>query len=55
MFLFDLWEGLYFQNVDDPNFYKNGKALTKIYIKKTYKNILSVIENILMEEREKKL
>ena len=54
MILFDLWEGLYLQNVDDPNFYKNGKALTKIYIKKTYKNILSVIENILMEEREKK-
>ena len=54
MKLFDLWEGLYLQNIDDPNFAKNGKALIKIYIKKTYKNILSVIENILIEERDKK-
>ena len=52
--LFDMWEKLYLQNVYDPNFFKNGKALTEIYIKKTYKNILAVIETILTEEREKK-
>ena len=41
-------------NVDDENFYKNGKELIKIYYKKTYQNILSAIENILKNEREVK-
>ena len=41
-------------NVDDENFYKNGKELVKIYYKKTYQNILSVIESILKNEREVK-
>ena len=50
--LFDMGEKLYLINVDDPNFFKNGKILTKIYMKKTYNNILAVIENILKEERE---
>ena len=38
--------------VEDPNLLKNAKALIKIYLKKTYKNVLSVIENILKDERE---
>ena len=42
-------------NVDDENFYKNGKELIKIYYKKTYQNILSAIENILKNEREVKV
>ena len=41
-------------NVNDENLYKNGKELIKIYYKKTYQNILSVIENILKNEREVK-
>ena len=41
-------------NVDDENFYKNGKELVRIYYKKTYQNILSVIESILKNEREVK-
>ena len=52
--LSNIWEKLYLQNVYDPNFYKNGKALINLYIKKTYKNNLSEIETILTEEREKK-
>ena len=50
--LFDMGENLALINVEDPNFYKNGKILTKIYMKKTYNNILAIIENILKEERE---
>ena len=50
--LFNMGDRLHALNVDDPNFYKNGKELTKIYIKKTYNNVLSVIESILKDERE---
>lgn len=52
--LFSLWESAYLQNIDDINYYKNGKAFANIYMKKTYKNILSVIENILADDRERK-
>ena len=52
--LFHMWEKLYLQDIDDLNFFTNGKALTKLYIKKTYRNILSLIETILSIEREKK-
>ena len=52
--LFSLWESAYLQNIDDINYYKNGKAFANIYIKKTFQNILSVIENILEEDREGK-
>ena len=52
MLLFNFGEKLYTLNVDDPNFNKNGKELMKIYLKKTYQNVLAVIENILKDERE---
>ena len=52
--LFDMGERLNKLNVNDQNFFKNGKILTNIYIKKTYNNVLAVIENILKDEREKK-
>ena len=52
MMLFNFGDKLYTLNVDDPNFKKNGKELIKIYLKKTYHNVLMVIENILKDERE---
>ena len=52
MMLFVFGEKLNSLNVNDPNFFKNGKELSKIYLKKTYQNVLSVIENILKKERE---
>ena len=52
MLLFNFGDKLYILNVDDPNFKKNGKELIKIYLKKTYYNVLMVIENILKDERE---
>ena len=52
MMLFIFGEKLFSLNVNDPNFFKNGKELSKIYLKKTYQNVLSVIENILKKERE---
>ena len=52
MMLFIFGERLYKLNVNDQNFFKNGKELTNIYLKKTYQNVLSVIENILKKERE---
>ena len=52
MMLFIFGEKLLRLNVDDKNFYKNGKELSKIYLKKTYQNVLSVIENLLKKERE---
>ena len=54
MMLFNLWEKSYLLNVDDINLYKNAKAFMDIYIKQTYRNILSVIENILTDDRERK-
>ena len=36
MMLFIFGEKLLELNVDDQNFFKNGKELTKIYLKKTY-------------------
>ena len=52
MMLFIFGEKLNSLNIYDPNFFKNGKELSKIYLKKTYQNVLSVIENILKKERE---
>ena len=52
MMLFIFGEKLLKLNINDQNFYKNGKELTKIYLKITYQNVLSVIENILKKERE---
>ena len=54
MMLFLFGERLFELNVNDQNFSKNGKELAKIYLKKTYQNVLSVIENILRKEREVK-
>ena len=54
MMLFIFGEKLFDLNVNDQNFSKNGKELAKIYLKKTYQNVLSVIENILRKEREVK-
>ena len=45
--IFNMGDRLYSLKIDNPNFYKNGKEFTKIYIKKTYYNVLSVIESIL--------
>ena len=52
MMLFVFGEKLLILNINDENFLKNGKELVKIYLKKTYQNILSIIENILKKERE---
>ena len=52
MLLLNFRESLLELNIDDANLYKNGKELIKIYFKKTYQNILSVIESILKSERE---
>ena len=52
--LFTIGENIYQLSVNDQNFYQNGRELVKIYLKKTYFNILSVIENILKEGREVK-
>ena len=38
----------------DDNLTKNGNEFIKIYIKKTYKNMLEIIKNILKDERENK-
>ena len=54
MMLFMFHDRLFDLNVNDQNFSKNGKELAKIYLKKTYQNVLSVIENILRKEREVK-
>ena len=54
MLLFNFGERLLLLNVDDQNFINNAKEFGKIYLKKTYSNILAVIENILKDEREKK-
>ena len=54
MMLFVFGDRLFELNVDDQNFFKNGKELAKIFLKKTYQNVLSVIENILRKEREVK-
>ena len=50
LFLFE--ERLEKIRVVDQNFGKNARELVKIYMKKTYKNMLDVIENILKSERE---
>ena len=39
MMLFIFGEKLFKLNVDVPNFFKNGKELSKIYLKKTYQNV----------------
>ena len=54
MMLFMFYDRLFDLNVNDQNFSKNGKELAKIYLKKTYQNVLSVIENILRKEKEVK-
>ena len=54
MLLLTFRDSLLELNVNDENLYKNGKELIKIYFKKTYQNILSVIESILKSERETK-
>ena len=50
LFLFE--ERLEKIRVVEQNFGKNARELVKIYMKKTYKNMLDVIENILKSERE---
>ena len=54
MLLLTFRDSLLELNVNDENLYKNGKELIKIYFKKTYHNILTVIESILKSERETK-
>ena len=54
MLLLTFREELLDLNINDENLLKNGKELVKIYYKKTYQNILSVIESILKNEREVK-
>ena len=52
MMIFHFGEELFKVNVIDGNFYKNGKEFSKIFLKKTYQNVLSIIKNILKKERE---
>ena len=41
-------------HIIDDNFNKNARELVKIFMKKTYKNTLDIIKNILKNEREVK-
>ena len=50
--IFDFDEQMNNLRIIDPNLSKNAKELVKIYMKKTFQNLLSVIENILRSERE---
>jgi len=52
MMIFHFGEELFKVNVIDGNFYKNGKEFSKIFLKKTYQNVLSIIKNLLKKERE---
>ena len=52
MMIFNFGEQLLKVNVIDSNFYKNGKEFSKIFLKKTYQNVLSIIKNLLKKERE---
>ena len=47
MMIFNFGDLLFKVNVIDGNFYKNGKEFSKIFLKKTYQNVLSIIKNIL--------
>ena len=40
--------------IEEQNLIKNGRELAKIYFNKNFQNILTIIENILKNEREKK-
>ena len=50
--LLNFYESLIKLNIDDENLLKNSKEFVKIFYKKIFQNILSVIENILKNERE---
>ena len=52
MMIFNFGDQLFKVNVIDGNFYKNGKEFSKIFLKKTYQNVLSIIKNLLKKERE---
>ena len=52
MMIFNFGEELLKVNVIDGNFYKNGKEFSKIFLKKTYQNVLTIIKNLLKKERE---
>ncbi|MCQ2815916.1 MAG: hypothetical protein MJ252_01500 [archaeon] len=54
MMLFDYAAQLDKVLVTDDNVKRNGREFVKIYMKKTFKNILDVIESILKNERENK-
>ena len=52
MMIFHFGEELFKVNVIDGNFYKNGKEFSKIFLKRIYQNVLSIIKNLLKKERE---
>ena len=54
MMLFEYQGQLDKVQVTDDNIKRNGKEFVKIFMKKTFKNILDVIESILKNERENK-
>ena len=51
-FLFKFEHKLKLLKINEPNLNKNAHELIRIYTKKTYKNIIDLIENILKSERE---
>ena len=52
MKIFAFGDKLFQFHVLDGNFYKNGKEFSKIFLKKTYQNVLTIIKNLLKKERE---
>ena len=52
--LFNFSDKLRVFHIIDENFNKNARELVKIFMKKTYKNTLDIIKNVLKNEREVK-
>lgn len=52
--LFSYEEKLTKFGIVDPNFSHNGRELIKIFVKKTFHNMKTIIESILKSEREEK-
>jgi hypothetical protein len=52
--LFNHEDQLNLFGIADSNFSQNARELVKIFIKKTFLNVKTIIESILRDEREKK-
>ena len=52
IFLYKQEKRLEVFGINDPNYNSNAKELIKIFIKKTFLNVKTIIESILKSERE---